>query len=411
MPERPWQLMFLGLVGLLIGSVATAFSVGSIIAQPNPVQPATTAPSPGTGSIDSSPLRPVSIKFPVGMDAQIWGGRGLPGDRAALLQAIDYSLQYLQTPKAVEDYGKNPLPGVTLDRVQRSLRRFRQLVATSRSALALQKAVEQEFTFYQAVGKDGQGTVAFTGYFEPVHRASRVPTDTFRYPLFRLPPDLATWPKPHPTRSQLEGEDGLQYSQRQLKGLELVWLADRLEAFLVQVQGSARLQLTDGTTMTVGYGGATDYPYTGIGRELVRDGKLRLEDLTLPAVVQYFQQNPQDLNLYLPRNQRFVFFKETRGSPALGRFNFPVTPERSIATDKVLFPAGALALIQTSMPYPNRNGQLEQRSVTRYVLNQDTGGAIIGPGRVDIFMGRGQQASDRAGLINSTGKLYFLLLK
>jgi len=300
---------------------------------------------------------------------------------------------------------------VTRDRVQRSLSRFRQLVVASPSALALQKAVEKEFTFYQSVGKDGQGSVAFTGYFEPVHRASRVPTATFRYPLFRLPPDLATWPKPHPTRSQLEGEDGLQYAQRQLKGLELVWLADRLEAFLVQVQGSARLQLTDGTTMTVGYGGATDYPYTGIGRELVRHGKLRLEDLTLPAVVQYFQQNPQDLNLYLPRNQRFVFFKETGGAPALGRLNFPVTLERSIATDKVLFPAAALAVIQTSMPYPNRNGQLEQRYITRYVLNQDTGGAIIGPGRVDIFMGRGQQASDRAGLINSTGKLYFLLLK
>jgi membrane-bound lytic murein transglycosylase A len=193
--------------------------------------------------------------------------------------------------------------------------------------------------------------------------------------------------------------------------LELVWLRDRLQAFLIQVQGSARLQLTDGGTLTVGYAGRTDYPYTGIGRELVKDGKMRLEDLTLPALVKYFQTVPQDLNRYLPRNQRFVFFKDTQGTAATGSLGVPVTAERSIATDKSLMPPGALALIQTRIPYPNARGRLEPQLVSRFVLDQDTGGAIIGPGRVDIFMGTGAVAGDRAGLINATGQLYYLLLK
>jgi membrane-bound lytic murein transglycosylase A len=163
--------------------------------------------------------------------------------------------------------------------------------------------------------------------------------------------------------------------------------------------------------MTIGYAGHTNYPYTSLGKELVRAGKIKQEDLSLPAVIQYFQKNPADLNVYLPRNQRFVFFKETGGLPAMGSLGVPVTPERSIATDKSVFPPGALALIQTQIPYPNSSGQLERRLVTRYVLDQDTGGAIKSAGRVDIFMGTGKVAGDRAGLINSSGKLYYLLLK
>ncbi|NES46638.1 3D domain-containing protein, partial [Moorena sp. SIO2C4] len=112
-----------------------------------------------------------------------------------------------------------------------------------------------------------------------------------------------------------------------------------------------------------------------------------------------------------PRNKSFVFFRETRGAPATGSLGLPVMAERSIATDKSIMPPGALALIQTSIPYPNAVGQLESRLVSRYVLDQDTGSAIKGPGRVDIFMGTGKLAGNRAGLINDTGELYYLLLK
>jgi membrane-bound lytic murein transglycosylase A len=357
------------------------------------------------------PIVPVrSLKYQ-GIDHQLWGNAGEEGDRKALLAAIDHSLRYLQTKQAAEAYRKNPVSGVSRSRVQRSLKRFRQLLVTLPSGTALQTAVKREFTFYQSKGNDDQGTVAFTGYFEPIHTASRFPTQEFRYPIYRLPSGFSSWKTPHPTRLQLEGEDGLQFRRSKLRGLELAWLRDRLEAYLIQVQGSARLQLTDGTTMSIGYADHTSYPYTSIGKELVKTGKIRQQDLTLPTLIQYFTKNPMDLNEYLPRNQRFVFFEETGGGAATGSLGVPVTPERSIATDKSIFPPGALALIQTQIPYINKLGQLEQNLVTRYVLDQDTGGAIKGAGRVDIFMGTGRAAGDRAGLINSTGKLYYLLLK
>jgi membrane-bound lytic murein transglycosylase A len=106
-----------------------------------------------------------------------------------------------------------------------------------------------------------------------------------------------------------------------------------------------------------------------------------------------------------------VFFRDTNGAPALGSLNVPVTAERSIATDKSLMPPGALALIRTTLPILNAKKQLEQSPVTRYVLDQDTGGAIKGPGRVDVYMGTGLLAGNKAGLVNSSGQLYYLLLK
>ncbi|HEY9660642.1 MAG TPA: murein transglycosylase A [Allocoleopsis sp.] len=369
----------------------------------------------------------------LGLDDQLWGSATAVGSRQSLLQAIDYSLRYLNTSEAEAAYANYPVQAFTRDRVQRSLERFRQLLLESDSAAELREAVFQEFELYQSIGSDNQGTVHFTGYFQPVYAASRTPTAEFRYPLYRQPPNLAQWSLPHPTRLQLEGQDGLQGDRGQLRGLELVWLRDRLEAYLVQVQGSAQLQLSDGSTLAVGYDGRTDYPYVSLGRELVKDGKIPEAELNLPRVIQYFQTHPTELNRYIPRNNRFIFFKETTGSPAVGSLNVPVTSERSIATDKSLMPPGALALIQTEIPDPtgaNSTGAdstgadsastdststdsatLTPRWVSRYVLDQDTGGAIRGAGRVDIFMGSGKAAGDRAGLINHTGQLYYLLLR
>ncbi|NJR50636.1 MAG: murein transglycosylase [Leptolyngbyaceae cyanobacterium CSU_1_3] len=378
----------LALLGWAVG-IAPDRSVGSGVTPTAPVLP--------TPKLSVVPLRPIA-QPPQGWDEQLWG------DRSAMVRAIDYSLRYLQTTKAIEAYRRYPVKGVTRDRVQRSLRRFRQLLLTARSAQQLQVTVQKEFVFYQSVGKDGQGTVSFTGYFEPVYAASRDRTAEFRYPLYRLPSQLKL---PHPTRLELEGENGLQGNKGILRGLELVWLRDRLEAFLIQVQGSARLELTNGSVMTIGVAGYTNHPYTGIGRELVKDGKLRLEDLNLPNVIQYFQQYPDELNVYLPRNRRFVFFRDTNGAAATGNLGFPVTAGRSIASDKSLMPPGALAFIQTQMP----NEQLEQRPVSRFMLDQDTGGAIIGAGRVDIYTGSGTQAGNQAGLVNAIGQLYYPLLK
>ena len=329
--------------------------------------------------------------------------------RQALIQAVDRSLYYLSTPKARRTY-RQQSKEFGIERVRRSLVRFKELLLTTNSPAVLEQAVKDEFVFYQSVGNDGRGRVEFTGYFEPTYTASRVRTDKYCYPLYRKPPGFKRWSSPHPTRAQLEGKDGLA-NKSLLKGHELVWLSDRLEAFLVQVQGSAKLKMTDGTTMSVGYGGTTDYPYVSIGGELVKDGVFAKDELSLPKLLDYFTANPKQLDKYLPRNNRFIFFRETHGKPPTGSLGVPVTGDRSIATDKSLMPPGALALIVAPIPDLEPTGQIDTRVVSRYVLDQDTGSAIKGAGRVDVFLGSGQLAGDRAGRLNGSGHLFYLLLK
>ncbi|GAA6620739.1 murein transglycosylase A [Scytonema sp. NUACC26] len=347
----------------------------------------------------------------LGWDEQIWGGKGRQGDKQALLASIENSLRYLQTDKAVLAYQNYPIQEITLDRVRRSLIRFRQLVANSKSPVQLQAAVRKEFVFYKSVGSDGKGTVKFTAYYEPVYTASRTQTPVYKYPLYRLPPDFEQWAKPHPKRIDLEGRNGLLGEKSPLRGLEMFWFRNRLDAYLIHIQGSAQLKLTDGTTTSVSFAGGTDYPWTSIGKELIKNGKLKRENANMPSIIAYFNRNPQDLNEYLPLWERFVFFKETKGESASGSIGVPVTAERSIATDKSLMPPGALALIHGSFPYPKKGGGLESRQVNRFVLDQDTGSAIKTPGRVDYFMGTGSLAGYRAGIASSTGSLYYLLLK
>ena len=331
--------------------------------------------------------------------------------REALVQAVDHSLYYLSTPQAARKYRKYGKAKFNLERTRRSLVRFKELLVTTESPVALEKAVKQEFDFYQSVGKDKKGRVEFTGYFEPTYTASRVRTEKFRYPLYRQPASFKRWKRPHPTRAQLEGRDGLGSSKSLLKGSELVWLSDRLEAFLVQVQGSARLQMTDGSTMSVGYNGTTSYPYVSVGGELVKDGVFGKDELTLPRLLDYFAANPKKLDKYIPRNNRFIFFRPTDGKPPTGSLSVPVTGDRSIATDKSKFPPGALALIVAPIPEVESSGEVKTRVASRYVLDQDTGSAIKGAGRVDIYLGSGEVAGERAGLLNGSGSLFYLLLK
>lgn len=345
------------------------------------------------------------------LDTQIWGENGKTGDWRSVLASVDNSLKYLNTPGSAKVYRRYAKSGITRDRVRRSLVHFRKLVVAAKSPTDLQQAVKRDFAFYRSIGTGGKGEVLFTAYYEPMYAASRVRTEKYRYPLYRMPANFGKWSKPHPTRAQLEGRDGLLGAKSRLKGLELVWLSDRLEAFLAQVQGSARLQLTDGSEMSIGYAAKTAYPYTSIGKELAKDGKLPLAGLTLPVMINYLTQHPWELNTYIPRNRSFVFFRKTYGAQATGSLGVPVTAERSIATDKSLMPPGALALMHTNLPFGESAEQMEYKTVSRFVLDQDAGSAIKGPGRVDYFMGTGKNAGDRAGITGSRGQLYYLLLK
>jgi len=321
-----------------------------------------------------------------------------------ILRGVEYSLSFLRTRQANKVYKRLEENGISRARVIWSLKRFRQLLENCSSSGIFHFYLSREFCLYRSVGWDGHGTIRFTGYFQPTYQASRLATEEYRYPIYRLPPDFKSWPKPHYARVALESYDGTGNFDGPLRGLELAWLKSRYEAFMIHVQGSAILEFEDGSQMPVGYAGNTNYRFVGFIKKCLVNKNKKI------SVEKFFRENPSELDRCLARNNRFIFFQENPTQDAIGSLGVPVIAECSIATDKKKMPAGALSLIRTPMPYFGPDGRLKLQKASRIVLDQDTGGAIKGPGRVDIFMGTGSEAGQKATSIFSKGELYYIVL-
>jgi membrane-bound lytic murein transglycosylase A len=194
-----------------------------------------------------------------------------------------------------------------------------------------------------------------------------------------------------------------------LAGGELVWLADPFLAYVAHVQGSARIRLPDGKIRTVGYDGCNGHPYRSVAVELVKDGRIPAAEISLHAMIRYFQDHPGEVVRYTERNPRFVFFRFTAEDPR-GSLNVPVTPYRSIATDKSIFPRGALAFLDTVLPQ-EVGGAIRKVPYRGFALDQDTGGAIRAAGRCDLYLGVGDLAGRLAGRTREEGRLYYLFLR
>lgn len=332
-------------------------------------------------------------------------------DREALVRAVDRSLHYLAKPSAKRFF---PVSGISHAQVVAGLQAFKQLLASDLSPAELAAEVRRRFAVYTTVGCDDRGTVLFTGYYTPIFEASRRRTGEFQHPLHRLPPDHVKDPITGETlgRRRPDGTIDPDYPDRAtllrsgaLDGLELVWLKDPFEAYVAGVQGSAFLRLRDGTLLEVGYAGNNGHPYASIGAALVRDGKLRKDQLSLRNMIAYFRAHPGDFERYAAENGRYVFFQESSGGP-YGCLNERVEAMTAIATDKSIFPRGALCLIDADLPAPG--GGTER--FRGFVLDQDAGGAIRAPGRCDVYMGVGEEAGALAGRTLSEGRLYYLVL-
>jgi len=296
--------------------------------------------------------------------------------------------------------GPVSLGGVATTRSQLlvTLERFEALLDRDSGSLAA--AVASSFACYRSTGSDGQGTVLFTGYHAPCYEGSRTKTEKCRSPLRRAPSDPRAF-----TRREIELEGKLDG-----RGLELVWLARRLDAYLMEVQGSGSVRFEDGTIVRVHCSQTNGRPYTSLGKELVKDGKVAAEKISIPAIRDYFAAHPEDMDEYLCRNASYVFFEETTDPPR-GCAGAAVTAKRSIATDKKLFPAGALAFIVVEMPVCEKGRVVGWKKRARFVLDEDTGGAIQGAGRVDIYMGEDEDADAAAGVMKREGRLYYLLAR
>ena len=209
------------------------------------------------------------------------------------------------------------------------------------------------------------------------------------------------------------------YSRREIdelgslrgRGYEIAWVKNPIDFFFLHIQGSGILRLEDGRRLLVGYAGANGRPYRSIGRLLIDRGKIPQEEMSMQRLRRYLLDYPEEQNEIFFYNESYVFFRFSEEGP-LGNIEVPLTPGRSIATDARLFPKGALAFIVTERPVLDAAGQLiGWQSFSRFVLNQDTGGAIRGPQRADLYFGSGFEAEAGAGYMNRPGKLYFLSLK
>ncbi|WP_234421665.1 murein transglycosylase A [Parazoarcus communis] len=279
---------------------------------------------------------------------------------------------------------------------------------------------EQHFTPWRSQNADGSDTGLVTGYYEPLIKGSRVRSAQSRWPIHAPPDDMLTidlasvYPelKSLRLRGRLVGNKVVPYwtraelEQRQelLAPKILLWADDPIDLFFLQVQGSGRVELPDGSRLRIGYADQNGHPYQSIGRWLVSQGELSLDKASMEGIRQWARDNPARLGELLNSNPSYVFFRELPASTSgpIGALGVPITEERSIAIDPAYIPLGAPVFLATTWPYSNR-------TLNRLVLAQDTGSAIKGPVRADYFWGFGAQAGTQAGKMRQNGRIWVLL--
>ena len=334
-------------------------------------------------------------------------------DLDSLQSAIRKSQSYLSKPSSKQYF---PYGDVNYDRAVKTLDTFLTLLDSSTRSDEINGLVRAHFDVYESVGWDDRGTVLFTGYYTPIFDGSFSPTSEFRYPLYKAPADLVKGPDGQ-TLGQREADGRIvSYPPRttiensgMLKGQELVWLKDPFEVYIAHVQGSAKIKLPDGQLVTAGYAGNNGQEYQSVAKMLIEDGRIPSDRMSLAAMIDYFKSHPDEVDRYVGRNPRYVFFQIGDGPPR-GCLNEPVTAWRTIATDKSIFPRACLAFIATNLPQMER-GVVVTRPYNGFALDQDAGGAIRAAGRCDVYMGVGDEAGQLAGQTSQEGRLYYLFLK
>ncbi|MDK3071789.1 murein transglycosylase A [Sedimentitalea sp. JM2-8] len=253
-----------------------------------------------------------------------------------------------------------------------------------------------ETLFRPVLIRDGQSPL-FTGYFEPELNGSRLPTDRFRHPLYLTPPEAEK------SRPWLSRRGLLETKSLENRNLEIAWVDDPVDLFFLQIQGSGRIRLPDGQVLRVGYGGTNGHPYRSIGAELVRRGVFSAQRISAEGIKSWIRLNPEAGQELMYHNPSYVFFRElSHVAPEhgpLGAMNRSVTPLRSVAVDPEFTPLGAPVWVETDGAF----------SLRRLMVAQDTGSAIKGAQRADIFFGTGAAAGQSAGRLRYPGRLVVLL--
>ncbi len=334
---------------------------------------------------------------------------GIPGDRQVCLGRIS----------------------VPAEVIRASLNHFASLVDSGRLCA---DRLSHDFDIFRVVPADNSGRMLLTGYYEPVLEGSLQPGVEFGWPIYPVPSDLLVieldrfdrhkfhgrrlvgrleknFVIPYYSRSEIDGNQVLEKHAAQ-PTTPLVWLRDPVDCFFLHIQGSGVIRLNPGgPQMRVGYAESNGRPYHSIGKDLIESGAISPEGMSMQAISEYLRSHPDSENDIMWKNESYVFFKWVSQGP-LGSLDIVLTAGRSIAADPDFHPPCAPAFLVSEKPVYDSSGKiLRWERFGRWVLNQDTGGAIKGPGRVDLFCGTGEAAERIAGPMKQRAELYYFIKK
>ena len=335
----------------------------------------------------------------------------------AIAQSIDYYRKL--PPTASFLYGElsySPTEMIS------SLELFLHLWRENQGPEDFTRKLGERFHFFESIALTRDNL--FTGYYEPLIRGSTTPSGDLVTPLYGRPGnlveiDLSRFSPSLPHRKLMgrleDGQVVPYFSRREIHegalqegSAELLAYVNEVDLFFLQIQGSGAVQFPDGRRLRVGYVASNGHAYRSIGAELVRREVFTLEEVTMQSIREYLAREPEAVRSLLDTNPSYVFFQAREDGP-LGNLNFPLTPGRSLAMDFRLFPKGGLAYLQAEQAV--FGDSVATRPLQRFMVVQDTGGAIRGHGRADVFWGKGPEAEWAAGHMRYPGRVFLLVAK
>lgn len=366
-------------------------------------------------------------------------------DRTSLIQALEKHKAYL-TKKPQSETVKIGTESFSYSWLLLSVTEFLQKLHENPDIVALNEFIQENYLLFQAGGRKTatRRKMLVTGYYEPLFAGSLTPTADYQHPIYMRPPSLKVINSPdNPKKVGRYDKDNnfiAYWSRKELEdnnllfGYELAFLKDPFDAFLLHVQGSGRIKLPNGKIVSVRFAGSNGLEYNSIGKLLMDENILELKDVSIPAIRAYLNSHPEEIPRILQHNPRFIFFSwpkkarsapntdseiETDSRPNSGPNSGPkgsigevLTPGRSIAIDHSSLPGTTLAYLRTRRPVVDNKGRIQSwTELERFVVPQDSGSAIKGTGRVDLFWGNGVYAEVAANNMKEEGQLYFLIKK
>lgn len=316
----------------------------------------------------------------------------------------------------------------TTSQMIKSLEVFQKFIVSRPSADELRKYINTNYYVYKSAGSNRKEEVLFTGYYEPELDGSLLKSDIYKYPVYGIPADLVSIDlslfSPKYQGEKITGRYTGQrvvpyYERREIEAgaiadneaYIIAWVKDPVGLFFLQIQGSGKINLDNGETVNVHYHASNGHPYKSIGALLIQKDIIERSKMSMQSIREYLNSNPEKMQEILNHNPSYVFFKTEQDGP-FGCLEVKLTPQRSIALDRRIFPLSGLVYIETLKPDVDENGEiLGWSKCYKFVLAQDTGGAIRGPGRADLFWGNGKYAETAAGNMQHKGSFYFLMLK